>query len=120
MTSQLISLLLDIFLVPIFKIGLTTALVFLFCPQFKQQSPSVFIHDKKHSELKEFDEEKPEVDEVINNLIKLPDEVKNSEKAKICKLTGKQRQDMIVSMLKLITTVVKVISFNVIGKVDMK
>ena len=68
--------------------------------------------------MKNFAEKLPEVDDVINNLIKLPDEVRNSEKAKMCKLTGKQRQDMLVSMLRLVTTVVKVLAFNQIGMVD--
>ena len=118
MTSQLVALLIDIFLLPIFKIGFTSAVLFLFCPTLKHQPPSVFVHDKKHAELKKAAESLPEMDDVINNLIKLPDDVKNSETAKMCKLTGKQRQDMMVTMLKLITTVVKVISFNLIGTVD--
>lgn len=107
------------FLVPVFKIGFTTALVYLLCPSMQQRSPSVFVHDKKMAELKNVAEELPEVDDVINNLIKLPDEIKNSEKAKMCKLTGKQRQDMVVSVLRLITTVIKVISFNLIGMVHL-
>ena len=118
MTSQLLSLLIDIFLLPIFKIGFTSAVIFLFCPALKHEPPSVYFHDKKHAELKKSGEIVAEMDDVINSLIKLPDDVKNSEKAKMCKLTGKQRQDMMISMLKLITTVVKVISFNLIGTVD--
>ena len=104
---------------PIFKIGFTTSLVYLFCPSLKRQSASVFVHDKRNADFKKFAEKQPEIDDVINNLIKLPDEVKNSEKAKMCKLTGRQRQEMLVSMLKLITTVVKVISFNLIGKISI-
>ena len=70
----------------------------------------IFKFDTRQVKLWTDDQMDP--DKVLDNLIK--DEIRDSEKAKMCKLTGKQRQEMYTSMMKLVVTVMKVVLFNII------
>ena len=79
---------------PILKIAITAGILFAFCPGFKKERPDIFIYDKTSA----MREKTP--DNVFNNLIRLPDNIKQSEDAKIAQLTGKQQQDLLVTAWK--------------------
>ena len=89
-----------------------SALVFMCFDKKDETLMPIFSFDTNQSRLKTEDWIDP--DEIVENLVKLPDDIKNSERAKMCKLTGKQRQEMFASMIKLLVTIMKVVSFNII------
>ena len=108
LSGQYISLFFDVIIFPMLKIGLSTLFVFICCPSKIQYYPNVFALTKHHEPAK------VDPDILLKNLIKLPEDVKNSDEARMAKISGRQQQEMITSVWKLFVTVIKVAAFNVI------
>ena len=106
LTGQILNLVFDIFILPMVKIAITSSILFLFCPKHRKTYSSVFRWEHDQS-LKE---STPEVK--LQNIVRLPHEIRDSPDSRVARLTGKQQQEMYVSVWKLIITLVVVIAFN--------
>ena len=106
LTGQILNLIFDIIVLPMVKIAITSSILFMFCPKYRKTYSTVFRWEPDQA-LKE---STPEMK--LRNIVRLPQEIRDSPDSRVARLTGKQQQEMYISAWKLIMTLVVVVSFN--------
>ena len=87
-------------------------LIFVFRSDYIQvisYRSGIFVYDYEQEQIPKTPEN------VLKNLIKLPEHIIKSKESKVALLTGKQQQDLMVTAWKSLVTVLLVISFQNIG-----
>ena len=110
----MINLLLDIFFIPLFKITIWAAIIFVFCPFLKtmtriQYKSGIFLYNYEQETIPKTPEN------VFKNLVRLPESIVTSKESKVALLTGKQQQDLMISAWKSLVTTFLVLSFQAVG-----